>query len=134
MQLISGIPLEDLPYVADRFIRNMKNKERTKFTYSAMRDVGAGAVIMARLQIGDGLDYLMAIFEEKTGKAGFKLRTAAKSLPAYGAYAQEYLEKIKALGDGKGMGNARKAIEEATDKKEMMTWEEALQKAKAMRR
>jgi hypothetical protein len=134
MQLISGIPLEDLPYVADKFIRNMKNKERTKFTYSGMRDVGLGAVIMARLQIGDGLDYLMATFDEKTGKWGFKLRSAARSLPAYGAYAQKYLEEIKKLGDGKGMGNARKAIENATDKKEMMTWEEALKKAKAMNR
>jgi len=74
----------------------------------------------------------MAIFDEKTGKWGFKLRTGARSLPAYGAYAQKYLAKIKELGDGKGMGNARKAIEKATDKKEMMTWEEALQKAKAM--
>jgi hypothetical protein len=132
MELISGIPLEDLPYVADRFIRNMQNKERTKYTYSAMRDIGAGAVIMARLQIGDGLDYLMDTFEEKTGKWGFKLRSGAKSLPAYGAYAQKYLEEIKALGDGKGMGNARKAIENATEVKEMMTWEEALKKAKTM--
>ena len=130
MQLISGIPLEDLPYVADRFIRNMKNKDRKKYTYSAMRDVGVGAEIMARLGIGDGLDYLMAIFEEKTGKWGFKLRTGARHLPAYGAYAQKYLEEIKKLGDGKGMGNARKAIENATDKREMMTWEEALEKAK----
>lgn len=134
IQLINNIPLEDLPYVADRFIRNMKNKERTKFTYSAMRDVGASAVIMARLGISDGLDYLMAIFDEKTGKWGFKCRTAARSLPAYGAYAQKYLEKIKKIGDAKGMGNARKAIEKATEKKKMMTWKEALQKAKAMKK
>ena len=134
MALISGIPLEDLPYVADKFIRNMKNKERTKFTYSAMRDVGAGAEIMARLGIGDGLDHLMAIFDDPLGKWGFKLRTGARSLPAYGAYAQKYLEEIKKLGDAKGMGDACRAIEEATEKKEMMTWEEALQKAKGMRK
>ncbi len=133
MQMINKIPLEDLPYVADRFIRNMKNKERTKFTYSAMRDVGVGSVIMARLGISDGLDHLLAIFDDRTGKGGFKLRTAARSLPAYGAYAQKYLERIKKLGDAKGMGNARKAIEKATDKREMITWEEALKKAKAMK-
>ena len=132
MQLISQIPLEDLPYVADRFIRTMKVEDHTRFTYSARNDVGAGAVIMARLQIGDGLDYLMAIFDDNLGKGGFKLKTGAQSFPAYGAYAQKYLEEIKKIGDGKGMGNARKAIENATDKKVMISWEEALKRAKAM--
>ena len=79
-------------------------------------------------KIKDGMDFAFDSLESESGKGGFKVRMLLEVLPKYGANAQAYLPKIKALAAGKFQPQwdaMIRAIETSTNRDTLMTFEEA---------
>ncbi len=137
MSLLKSIPPEDFHYVADPFMHVMRDKDLTYVAYhNPTGTIGVGATILARLNVGEGMDCLVDCLKSPVGKWGFKFRMFMSVLPRYGANAKPVLEKLAAdpkfkslfeKGDGDKWQVMVNAINNAPPGPKLITVEEAKQ-------
>jgi len=140
MELIANIPLEDFHRVADKVQYIIDDKDVTYHSYHNQGPRGAAISILVKLNIKEGVQYLLDTLDTETGKWGFKVRMIMSVLPKYGANAKPVLEKLKAdprfkdIEKGRFGGQWRdmvKAIESPTTPgQKMISFEEAKQAGK----
>jgi hypothetical protein len=105
-----------------------EDKDLTYHSYHNLDPKNGAISIYANLGIKGGIEYALATLEDKTGKAGFKIRLMLDVLPKYGANAQYALPEIKAVNAGKFQKQwdaMIKTIESSKRTKEMITLDEA---------
>lgn len=135
MKMLRSLPREDFPLVADKVKHLVQNQDPTYHSYhNPMSSVQAAALILADLDIEEGLEWSWAMLEAPDGKGGFKARAILTILEAYGPSARPYLEKIKAdpnltrmLNGGrwKGMYNAMVKSVEGGEPEKLIPFEKA---------
>jgi hypothetical protein len=97
MKMLHSIPAEDFHLVAGKVKHLVQNQDPTYHSYhNPMSGVQAAALVLAELDIEEGLEWSWAMLEAEDGKAGFKARAILTILKAYGPSAKPYLEKIRA--------------------------------------
>lgn len=136
MDLIAHIPLEDFCRVGRKVLYIIEDEDRTYHSYhNPMGSVGKGITVLANLNIMEGIEHALAVFDAKVGKFGFKVRMIMAVLPKYGANAKGALAKLRANPQLKNIGAGRfggmwramvKAIESPTETRRMITFEQAM--------
>jgi hypothetical protein len=97
MKMLHAMPPEDFHLVADKVKHVVQNQDPSYQSYhNPMASVQAAALVLAELEVEEGLEWSWAMLEAPDGKAGFKARAILTILKAYGPGAKPYLEKIKA--------------------------------------
>jgi len=139
IQMLSGMPIEDLHLVADSLTNIIEDKDRTYHSYHAWHiTIGPAIQILADLNIAEGVDYVTDIMERKDGKWGFKVRMLCAALKAYGGNAKEVLSEIREDERLDGIEESRfqslwnpmvEAIEQDSSPEELISLEEALRQA-----
>jgi len=127
-KLISGVPLEDFHYVADKVRYIIDDRDLTYHSYHNLGPQVESISILANLKIEGGIEDAFDYLERPEGKAGFKIRMLLAVLPKYGANAKYALDKIKAVNAGKFQASwdtMVKQIESATESRKMISFEEA---------
>ncbi|MFK7852361.1 MAG: DUF6288 domain-containing protein [Akkermansiaceae bacterium] len=135
LKMLQSMPKEDFHIVADRVKHVAINQDPDYHSYhNPMASVQAAALILAELDVEEGLEWSWDMLEAKDGKAGFKARAILSILKAYGPSALPYLEKIEAdpnltrmLNGGrwKGMYNDMEKAVRSGDPEELIPFEEA---------
>ena len=96
LKMLRSLPKEDFPIVADKVKHVIQNNDPKYHSYhNPMSSVQSGALILAELDVKEGLEWSWDLFTEPGGKAGFKARFILGVMTAYGPSAKPYLEKIK---------------------------------------
>ncbi len=137
VKMLSDMPIEDFPQVAEKLFYIIEDKDRTYHSYHAWQStIGPAIEILAGLNIKEGLPYASGILDREGGKWGFKVRMLCASLPKYGGHAKEALAKIKTDERLNGIEKSRfggmwrnmvKAIDEDPSPKPLISIEEALE-------
>lgn len=132
MKLIANMPVEDFHRVGEEVAAVLADQNLGYHSYHNLDPRNGAMTLYANLGIEGGIDAAFAIFDEETGKFGFKLRLLMDVLPKYGAAAQPYLPKLKEIAPGPGRfarpwDNMMKAIENAPrENGKNITFEEAM--------
>ncbi|MDC0302817.1 DUF6288 domain-containing protein [bacterium] len=97
MKMLHAMPAEDFALIADKVKHVVQNQDPNYHSYhNPMAGVQAAALVLAKLDVEEGLAWSWAMLEAEDGKAGFKARAILTILKAYGPSAKPYLEKIRA--------------------------------------
>lgn len=142
MILLTHMPIEDFPLVAEEIRTVMLNRDPSYHSYhNPGQTLVPGAQVLARLGIRDGLDWAIQTLETPDGKGSFKRAAAQEVLLTYGAHSKEKVEEIKNnperltnFTSGR-FGRTWKKILERIEKGEtatpkLISYEEALKPAK----
>jgi hypothetical protein len=139
MKLLAHMPAEDFPMVADEVKLVALNRSPESHSYhNPGSTLVPAAQLLARLGIKDGIDWALQTMDTNDGKGSFKATAVTTALKAYGAYAKEAVEKVKANPErlktlsggrwGKNWTATLKAIEKnEKPTKEVISFEEAKQ-------
>jgi hypothetical protein len=132
MRLLAKIPLGHFHAVSDRIVEVILNKNPDYQTYHSDAERAMGLSILEGLGIRDGIELAMATIE--TDKWGQHVRVYGPRgrlalLAKYGSASHSVLPELRAMRESGKLGEAAdarlKAIAEATDKRELITLEEA---------
>ena len=97
MNMLRAMPKKEFHLVADKVKHVAINKDPNYQSYhNPMASMQSAALILAELDIEEGLEWSWAMLEAKDGKFGFKARAILTILNAYGPSAKPYLDKINA--------------------------------------
>lgn len=139
MKLLTHMPAEDFPLVAEEIKVVVRNREASSHSYhNPGSTLDPGGQVLARLGIREGIDWAMETLDTKDGKDSFKIRAVQSVLVAYGAHAREAAEAIKgdeqlmrSFAGGRFAGGWKKMLESiAKDQKptkQLISFEEAKQ-------
>ena len=83
MTMLRSLPAEDFPLIADKVKHVVQNQDPTYQSYhNPMASVQAAALVLAELDVQEGLEWSWAMLEAPDGKAGFKARAILTILTA----------------------------------------------------
>lgn len=135
LKMLYSMPPEDFHLVADKVKYVIEDNDPNYHSYhNPTSSVAAAAMVLARLDVKEGLEWSWQMLESPDGKAGFKARAILDILTAYGPSAKPYLEKIRAdekltqlltSGKWKGKYNAMVKAVEGGKAEELISFEEA---------
>lgn len=135
LQMLRPMPPEDFHIVADKVRHVALNQDPNYQSYhNPSSSVQAAALILAGLDVEEGLVWGWDMLESPDGKAGFKARAILGIMKAYGPSAKPYLDKIRAdekltkMLDGgrwKGMYAEMVKAVESGEAEELIPFEEA---------
>jgi hypothetical protein len=98
MDLIKNIQMDDLPRMIDQIVKIIEDKDRSYIAYAGNGRM-QGLEILNRLNIKEVIDLTISTINERTGRAGPRIRSRIRLLKTFGAEAQYAIPKIKeALG------------------------------------
>lgn len=132
MAMIEHMPVEDFHRVGKEIAAIMVDKNRSYHSYHNLGPRNGAMSIFAHLGIEGGIEAAFAVFEEETGKYGFKVRMIMDVLPKYGADAKPWLPKLREMHPGPGRfarpwDRMIEAIESAPpSEREPLTFEEVM--------
>lgn len=94
MNMLVGMPLEDFHRVAEKVLYVIEGKDpRWTSANSPQNDVGPALRVLASLNIKEGIDHALKVFDYRPkAKGSFVLQAVWTGLAAYGANAREALE------------------------------------------
>jgi hypothetical protein len=108
LTMLSDIPLADFPKVADVVMHIIEDKDPTYHTYSNPGGpINAGITILANLNIREGMQCVLDVLDNPSGKWGFKVRFFYNTLPKYGGNAKDTLKTLLADPRTKGLDKGR---------------------------
>lgn len=97
LQMLRTMPKEDFHLVADKVKYVIEDNDPNYHSYhNPTSSVAAAAMVLAKFDVKEGLEWSWDMLESPDGKAGFKARAILDILTAYGPSAKPYLEKIRA--------------------------------------
>lgn len=97
LKMLRSMPKSDFHIVADKVKHVAINKDPNYHSYhNPMASVQSAALILAELDVKEGLEWSWAMLEAPDGKFGFKARAILSIMTAYGPSAKPYLDKIRA--------------------------------------
>ena len=129
--LIANIPIEDFHYVAEKVEHIIADKDLTYESYHNLSAKTTCILILANLNIKEGIELAFAALNDPGGKAGFKVRMFMDVMPKFGSHAKSVLPRIKESNAGKFNKQWDKMVEDIEKAPpasgEMLTFEEAKQ-------
>ena len=106
--MLSDISLADFPKIADVVMHIIEDKDPTYHTYSNPGGpIKAGITIFANLNIKEGMQGVLDVLDNPSGKWGFKVRFFYNTLPKYGGNAKDTLKILLADKRTKGLDKGR---------------------------
>jgi hypothetical protein len=97
MKMIQSIPLADFHIVADAVKRVVQNRDPAYTSYhNPGSSVAAGGMVLAHLNIREGMQWALDMLSTPDGKHSFKLNAFVAILGAYGPNAREMVAKVQA--------------------------------------
>jgi len=102
MSLIANLPVEDFHRVGAEVAAVLADRNPGYHSYHNLDPRNGAMTLYANLGIEGGIDAAFALFDEDTGKFGFKVRLVLDVLPKYGAAAKPYLPKLREMHPGPG--------------------------------
>lgn len=136
MRMLVGMPLEDFHLVVDRIRYILEGTDPNWTSYSGpQNDVAPAIMVLASLNIKEGLDYALQIFELRPkAKHMFRYRATWLALGAYGTNAKDALKRYNVQHNnrtdyGRGTGAYKamlKQIESDTNPGKLISMEEAI--------
>jgi len=124
MHMLVGMPLEDFHLVVDKIKYILEGTDPNWTSYSApQNDIAPAIMVLASLNIKEGLDYALQIFELRPkAKHMFRYRATWISLGAYGANAKEALKRYNVQHKnrteyGRGTGAYKAMLKQIEDDK-----------------
>ena len=131
-RMLVGMPIEDFDGLADELIHVLNDKDKTHATYGP-GPAGCAVLVLASLNIREGLDYTRKIEDTPNAKAGGIFRTIWPIWAAYGANAKGELERFNKKHNNRdnwgrvnGIYHAMvKAVEEDKNPPKLISLEEA---------
>ncbi len=102
MSLITNMPVGDFHRVGEEVAAVLADRNLGYHSYHNLGPRNGAMALYANLGIQGGIDAAFALFDEETGKYGFKVRLLMDVLPKYGATAKPYLAKLREMHPGQG--------------------------------